>query len=268
MNAPETIRYTHPFLAGTRQTEAHCSAGRCDMPILYDDASQVMALYRVPLAAAAALLPDGRLEPLPVLGKAVAGFVAFEYRQTSAGAYNEIGLVILVKRRKTRPSLLKLLRAPLSEPDAAFYVVNLPVTTALARAAGVEFWGYPKYVKDIGTRFAPREVEISLAGELEFSYRAGPGLTLPAFPLATFSIHRRKLLRTEIPTHGRLRFGGARSAELRCVGKGPTASTVQALGLDRAKPFLVCRNDALRVILPYGWPAADKPLRSAKREAA
>ncbi|MBI2383400.1 MAG: acetoacetate decarboxylase family protein [Gammaproteobacteria bacterium] len=248
-------RYSHPFLAGARQVEAHCSAGRCDMPILYDDVSQLFAFWRVPLAAAAALVPDGRLEPLPVFGKAVAGFAAFEYRGTTIGSYNEIGLVILVRRRGSAPSLWRLLRRPEREPDAAFHVVNLPVTTELARAAGVEFWGYPKYVKPIRTQFGRDAVSIGLEGELSLECRSGPGLSLAAFPVTTFSALRGRLLHTAIPTDGRLRFGGAASLKLKTLGDGPCARTVRALGLDRAKPFAVFRNDALRVILPFGEPA-------------
>ncbi len=252
MNAPEPRPYTHPFLAGTRQIEAHCSAGRCDLPILYEGASQLFALYRVAPAAAAALIPDQRLEPMVVFDKAVAGIAAFEYRDTTAGIYNEIGLVVLVRRRQTRPSLLRLLRNPAKEPDAAFYVVNLPVTTELARAAGVEYWGYPKYVTAIETNFDSDGVRITLSGEFGFRYRQGPGLSLKTFPFTTFSIKRGQLLRTIIPTHGRMRFGGAGSVELDLLGDGPTARSVRALGLERLKPFAICRNDALRVILPKG----------------
>ncbi|TJY56217.1 hypothetical protein E4T66_19855 [Sinimarinibacterium sp. CAU 1509] len=254
-------RYSHPFLAATPQVEAHCSAGRCDMPILYEDASQVFAFWRVPLADAAALMPDGRLEPMPVFGKAIAGFVAFEYRDTSAGAYNEIGLVILVRRRQTSPSLWRLLRHPEREPDAGFYVVNLPVTTPLARAAGVEFWGYPKYVKPIPTHFARESVHIELDGELTFDHRSGHGVGVDAFTVTTFSILKGKLIHTVIPTHGRLRFGGAGSVVLKITGDGPAARTVQALGMDRSRPLAVFRNDALRVILPYGEAVAE-PKRS------
>lgn len=252
MNAPEPKPYTHPFLAGTRQLEAHCSAGRCDLPILYEDASQMLALYRVALDAAAALIPDQRLEPMPVFGKAVAGIAAFEYRDNTAGKYNEIGLVVLARRRQTRPSLLRLLRKPATEPDAAFYVVNLPVTTELARAAGAEFWGYPKYVTAIETNFTGNGVRFTLAGEFALNYRKGPGLSLAAFPVTTFSIKHGQLLRTVIPTHGRMRFGGAGSVELDLLGDGPTARSVRALGLQHLKPFAISRNDALRVILPAG----------------
>ncbi|MFA5940645.1 MAG: acetoacetate decarboxylase family protein [Sinimarinibacterium sp.] len=244
--------YSHPFLVGTQQVAAHCSAGPCDMPILYDDASQVFSVWRVPLAAAAALLPDARLEPLPVFGKAIAGFVAFEYRGTTAGAYNEIGLVVLARRRKTAPSLWRVLRHPEAEPDAGFYVVNLPVTTALARAAGVEFWGYPKYVNPIRTVFGRDTVHVELEGELTFDHRTGVGLTLDAFAVTTFSILRGRLLHTVIPTHGRVRFGGAGTVVLKRSGDGPTARTVEALGLDCRRPLAVFRNDQLRVVLPYG----------------
>lgn len=245
-------RYAHPFLRDTVQSPAQCSAGVCAMPILYNDSSQVFLFYRVPLAAAAGLIPDPRLEPLPVFGAAIAGLAAFEYRDTSAGPYNEVAVTVLARRRGTAPSWLRYLFDPAGVGDAAFYVASLPVTTELARAAGADFWGFPKYVTTIATRFAPDQLRIELGGELNLDYRSGPGLTLASPPLATFSVHHGQLERTLIRTHGAMHLGRGAGASLSCVGDGPTAHCVRALGLEQRKPFAVCRVDPFRAILPFG----------------
>lgn len=245
-------RYAHPFLKDTVQTPAQCSAGACAMPILYNDSSQIFMFYRVPLAAASELISDPRLEPLPVLGAAIAGFAAFEYRDTSAGPYNEVAVTLLTRRRGTSPSWLRYLTDPARVPDAAFFVASLPVTTELARAAGADFWGFPKYVAPISTRFRPEAVHVELAGELSLDYRIGPSLTLPSPPIATFSVRQGQLLRTLIRTHGTLRLGRGAAASLTCSGDGPTERCVSALGLADRKPFAVCRVDPFRAILPFG----------------
>ncbi|MDR3416167.1 MAG: acetoacetate decarboxylase family protein [Nevskia sp.] len=246
--------YTHPFLAGVTQTEAHCSAGRCDMPILYNDSSLIFLFYRVPVEAAVDLITNARLEPLPVFGKAIVGLAAFEYRDTSAGVYNEIGLTVLTARVGSSPYWPGFLMNPQHEPDAGFFVASLPVTTELARAAGAEFWNYPKYVTGISTHFAPDGVQVELAGELSLRYTPARSLTVNAFPIVTFSVHDGQLLRTYIRTNGRMRLSRGKTAALTCTGKGPTAERVKALGLDHSTPFAVCTVEPFRSILPYGVP--------------
>ena len=61
-----------------------------------------------------------------------------EYRKTDIGSYNEVGLTVLAM-------------AP-GDPIAANYVVNLPVTTAVANRAGREIWGYNKFVAAIDVK--------------------------------------------------------------------------------------------------------------------
>jgi len=55
----------------------------------------------------------------------------------SVGEYGEVGLTIHCKRKGTSPSLMKYLWDMRSGDNQALWVVNLPVTTEVARQAGV-----------------------------------------------------------------------------------------------------------------------------------
>ena len=102
-----------------------------------------------------------------------------EYRKTDIGPYNEVGLTIRAK-------------AP-GDPIAANYVVDLPVTTAVANRAGREIWGYNKFVAAIDVnsegktfstvlRDSDHEIIGALEGERSVSAPA------PATDILTFSL--------------------------------------------------------------------------------
>jgi hypothetical protein len=131
MSAP-----TDPFFAGLQRKTQATSAGPCDLPILYSDASLLGLLYRVEPAKAAPLI-DVNFEPWVVLGKAIAMLCFFDYRATTIGPYGEVGLGVLVRRRGSSPSLTRALGDLRKERAAGLYVLNLPVTTEAARAASV-----------------------------------------------------------------------------------------------------------------------------------
>lgn len=239
------------FFAGIEQHPVETSAGPCDLPILYRDASLLGLFYRVPPDTAAALLPAA-LEPMVILGKALAFLCAFEYRETTVGVYNEIGLAIQAKPRGERPSLLAMARDLGSAPDQGLHVVNLPVTTEAARAAGVDIWGYPKYVTGITCEFAPDALRVELDGEFTLTMGRSNGPSAAGLPFVTWSVRAGRLIRTVIPVGHRVRYGGGRSVQLRVDGDGPTARNLRALGLADRRPMAAFRTDHMRSILPAG----------------
>ena len=114
------------------------SIGALELPVRYTDGSALACIYRVDLAAAREVVSCELVEPLPVGGKAMAQLMALEYRETSVGPYNELGVLVLVRRRGRAPSSVKTLLAPARVEDAGWWIVNLPVTTGFACAAGRE----------------------------------------------------------------------------------------------------------------------------------
>jgi hypothetical protein len=70
--------------------------------------------------------------------------------------------------------------------------------------------------------------------------------------MITFTFRKDRLIRTITEVGHRMRFGGARTVKLKITGDGPTAATLQALGLDSARPAFALRTDSLKAALPLG----------------
>src|SRR5262249_3999010 len=109
---------------------------KCSLPIRYFDVQCLVAAFLTDLDRAAELLKDTGLLAVPQEdGKAIVLLYCIEYRISDIGPYNEVGLTVL----STAPG----------DPIPAVYVVDLPVTTAVATRAGREIWGYNKFVAAI-----------------------------------------------------------------------------------------------------------------------
>jgi len=241
-----------PFFTAVEQVPKDTSAGSCDLPILYRDASQLASFYRVDPAKAAAVLKGVGLEPLVMMGKTIVLLVGFEYRDTTVGVYNELGLGIMTKLPGTSISALKLIGDLAAQPQQGMFVANLPVTTEAARAAGFEIWGYPKYVTGIETSFDANGVRVVLQDEFEWSIGKQRGLRAKGLPLVTYTVREGHLVRTVVRVGNTVKWGGSRSVQLRLMGSGPTADNLRTLGLHEMRPSVSFRTDAMKSILPAG----------------
>jgi hypothetical protein len=140
-------------------------------------------------------------------------------------------------------------------------VLDLPVTSPLADAAGRELWGFPKFVTEIDLDVAHDEVMAVVQapiGEepiLVLSGRLGLDLTLDAMDLVLYTPGPNEVLRTIVEARGPMHTGFGRGLTLR-VGRAahPMADRLLALGLDEARPFAVqvCRE--YRAVLRAGEP--------------
>jgi hypothetical protein len=241
------------FLSAVPQRPHPTRSGTCDLPIVYRDASQCGALFLVDLALARELLADvSAIEPWPLLGKAVAAVYAWEYRDSTVGSYGEVGLGVQARRKGTRPSLVRLAIDMGAQEDQGFWVVNLPVTTQAAFEAGVDLWGYPKYVTPMDTRFRPDGATVALGSELELTVGPRSGPVLAAQPVVTYTERQGRLLRTRIDVDHRVRWGLGRGVRLTIRGEGPSATTARKLGLERALVLASFRTDSFRARLPAG----------------
>src|ERR1035437_6613872 len=128
------------------------SEGDVEMPIMYYDDSVMMTLFRLDYDKAQALVADQGLQAVRVYGgKALVGMAFYQYRETSIGDYNEVGTAVAVVPNGTQVPRFPLLSmlSPLDKAPVGFCILDLPVTTPAACAAGREIWGYPKFVKSI-----------------------------------------------------------------------------------------------------------------------
>ena len=256
-------RGNDPFFQVPR-TRCHTSEGEVDLPIAYYDTDELLAVFAVDPAPVRAALADVPLELVTVGGRAHVGLVFFEYRDTSIGPYNEVGLgtLVLPKGQRT-PALgpLDILRHP-RKRRLGLHVLKLPVTTAAANAAGRELWGYPKFVTpidvDLGDkRFVgrvrdpkdPRETIVKLAGALPHA------IPMPRVELMLLSQLEHTLLRAVVTVRGK-HFGGLGGGLVLSVGTSahPMAAQLRAFGLDRAKPELAIYTRGARSLLYSGSP--------------
>ena len=240
------------ILCDIKQSEMATSSGPVALPILYRDGSMLVAGYRIDVARTQAILGDLPFEPIVILGRALVLLTLFEYRDSTLGPYNELGIGILVQRAGTSPSLWRILRDISKVEEAGLFVTNLPVNYQGACTAGVELWGYPKYVTGINTSFGPDSVRATLEHEIVVTHSRGFGFEMAGIPFVTFTLLKNRLIRTIVEVDHRVRFGGAHTVSLNIIGDGPTAATVKALGLETVRPAFAFRTDALKSILPEG----------------
>lgn len=245
---------TTPLFQNVHKTTAPTSAGDCELPILYHDGSILGAFFAAKPDRAEQYLADTPFEPLKVLGRVPVLLVSFEYRDTTIGPYNEVGLAIWVQRRGAQVSTLGALTNPARDRNHALYVVNLPVTTDAARAAGAEIWNYPKYTTGIETDFRRDGATVALSDEFELNVPVTRGVPAAGLPFITFSLKDGELLRTVVDVDHRVRWTRGSAASLRVTGCGPTADSLRGLGLAGQKPVAVFRTDAMRARLPAGVP--------------
>lgn len=252
-----------PFFQYPR-TSVATSAGEVQLPILYYDDSQCMGIFLVEHAVAQAMVEAEGLDAVRVAGgSALAGVAFYEYRQTSIGNYNEVGVAIAVVPRGTpvpRLPALDMVRS-LDKARVGFFILDLPVTTAIACAAGRELWGYPKFVTPIrvtldGSHFRGGVSDPAGGGDIVTMIgNAGAAMPSPLLNLVLFSRHEGALLRTLVQTRGGGRVALPGSIKL-TVGPSshPMAHRLRQLGLDGASPAVVMYSERLQLRLNAGAP--------------
>jgi hypothetical protein len=221
----------------------------CPLPIRYFDVQCLVATYLTDLDRAAGLLKSTGLQAVSQEdGKAVVLLYCIEYRITDIGPYNEVGLTVLAA-------------AP-GDPIPANYVVNLPVTTAVASRAGREIWGYNKFVaaidvKSDGKNFSTilRDTDAEMIGSLEG--RRGASVPTPPTDILTFTLHQGRLIKTVIRV---LTPSSSSSGEdfVFKIGTSshPMTSNLRTVALDGARPVLVHYTDPFQALLFPGGTLA------------
>ncbi len=148
--------------------------------------------------------------------------------------------------------MMRVLQDPRDQEEQALYVVDLPVTTESACAAGRELWGFPKYVTPIDTEFARHGVRVRVGRELCVSAGRFRGPGVKGFPFVTYSVLDGELIRTVTEVRHWVRWSRGRATRVEITGKGPCANTIHTLGLDGARAAAAFRTDAMRAALPHG----------------
>jgi hypothetical protein len=191
------------FFEKVEQREVEITGGTCGVPILYRDVFAVAGIFVAPTLPLKNLLPTNKLAPAEILpGKGLLAFIAFDYRDTSIGPYRELGIAIPARYEpRFNPPLFPALRMAASLSFEA-YVWQLPVTSEIALHAGIDIWGYPKFLADIDFTDDAKMVSCTLSENGQRILTLEVNLSAPKtktyFDLNTYTVKDRELFFTSI----------------------------------------------------------------------
>jgi hypothetical protein len=140
-----------PFFDGVAQSEVAIAGQAARVPIFYYDGTAIQAVFVARLGALRRLMPDPRFSPARLApGLGAVAVTCFEYRDTDIGPYNELAISVVLNEPWFLPNLPGLaLASSLRRRQLHAWVQHLPVTTEIARAGGVDFYNYPKFIAGI-----------------------------------------------------------------------------------------------------------------------
>lgn len=139
------------FFGGVAQADLTEHGQVIKVPAFYYDGTAMTAVFPARLSALRAVLPDPRFVPARVApGIGAVALTCFEYRDTDLGPYNELSISIVLNEPYFRANLPgRALLSALRRGQFDVWVHQLPVTTEIARAAGVDYYNYPKFLASI-----------------------------------------------------------------------------------------------------------------------
>jgi hypothetical protein len=249
---------------GPTAKDIDVGSGKVDLPTMYYRDDSFIGVFGAAIDPVRDLLPSQELRPIRLNDeRAIVGVAAFNYLETSAGPYGEIGIVIPCTFGRDAPPMLPLLLES-RFPGFGWFVLHLPVTSLLARDGGRAVFGYTKFVSDMAFKKRPDYQSVRLsegdAHILTLTVKQ-QGLLLKDYrPLVTYSVLNGELLKTTVPTRAVYQVGlkpGAGTLEL-----GEHEIADQLRSLDISTSAIITRNYLSRsAILAAGEPiaAAERP---------
>ncbi|MBA7643249.1 MAG: acetoacetate decarboxylase family protein [Proteobacteria bacterium] len=213
----------HPFFKDTPRKTLDMAGQPMEFPIFYYDVRFVTAIFTAKTSTLKKLLPHPRFKPIQIWpGTGMLGIAAFEYRDTSVGPYNEVGIAIPIKfpSRFVVPGLsaLKMMRKNLFP----MYIHHLPVTTEIALKVGIHFYNYPEFMAKITFQDRDESLEVTLKEKddliLKLLAKKLPLKRSAGFEFHTYSIKDNVVMHTLIegwaPKFGAVRMGSVAELEL------------------------------------------------------
>jgi len=191
------------FLNDIEQHTVKITGGSCEVPILYSDVFAVAGVFTAPTLKLKELLPTSKLVPAEIYpGKGLLGFLATDYRETSIGPYKEFIIMVPARYRpRFNPPLLPVLRMSASLSFEVF-IWQLPLTSEVGLHAGIDIWGFPKFLADIDFSEDESTVSCKLSEEgeeiLTLEVKKNAARMKTYFDYTIFSVKDRELLRTNV----------------------------------------------------------------------
>lgn len=219
------------FFQQIEQVEVPWGSRTIFLPVFYYDVATLSAQFLAPIARVRPLLPSSRMHPLRVTPwHCVVSISAFEYRDSDIGPYNEVSIGVPIVLDEPNPLFIGTLRKAPAVPQV--YVRHLPVTTEVARKAGVEFAGYPKFLAEITFEKDGEWVKCHLheAGQniLTLSGREGVLSNMPRSRMQPITVREGYMLRCELVVSERQQMSGRGAGGARLeLGDHPIAQEVR-----------------------------------------
>ncbi len=252
------------------QKPVKTSIGSIDFPMLYSGVKGVIASFWIDYNKTLDILSDTAflpaMRPLSfATKKTVLSIGFFEYPKCSAGSYNEVAMAVYCYPESKGPAIKFSLTDFLKKPEnrtVGIYFLDLPVTTDLAMAGGVDVYGYPKWLADIPLNFSTKKFEghvinpdtnrkvVSLSGTFK-----GIGIKTPSLDFMAYSMLNGRILKTSTLTDGFFKSYMGKGFTLKAGDSSRGASRIiKDFGLDGAVPFSVSRTINVNAKLELGIP--------------
>lgn len=140
-----------PFFDGVTQADVAIAGQPEKLPHFCYDGTATSVVLLARLGALRRLMPDPRFSPARLApGLGAVAITCFEYRDTDDGPYNELAISVVLNEPWFLPNLPGLaVISGLRKGQMHAWVHHLPVTTEIARAAGVGFFNLPKFLARI-----------------------------------------------------------------------------------------------------------------------
>ena len=160
------------FFENTPRKALDMEGESIDFPILYYDFRMISATFTAKTTKIKQILPHSNFKPIEIFpGTGMIIIVAFEYRDTSIGSYNEIGMAVPVQfpPKFIFPGLSAI--SMMRKNRFSVYIRHLPVTTEIARKGGVYFYNYPKFLAEISFQDLDDKLEVTLRESEELIFK-------------------------------------------------------------------------------------------------
>lgn len=229
------------FFEGIKQAPLPVGSSPVPFPLFYRDLAYVGIFLLAPLATVRSILPSNRMHPFRLTPwHCIVTITASEYKDSDIGPYNAVSVGVPFFLDRASPMLTGILRTPPEAP--MIYLIHLPVTTEIARAAGVAAANFPESLADIGFASDDQRVSCHVDAEgksiLRLSARKPDLRPLARQRVCPITLQKDRLLRSElIYSEGRAGISRKRSDVNLEFGEHPMGLKLKELRLGRVLQY-------------------------------
>ena len=243
----EDDRVVHPLPGG----------GRVGIPLDIHRADIFVAYFPARRDAVAPLVPAGLVAADFGQNRTAIAIGGVNYLETSIGPYGEVAVMVPCTEGPPVPAVET---TPLATfvPGFGYYVLRMPVTTALSVQVGRSVWGFPKTLADIDFERLPgyQSVRLARAGSTILTLRV-PQLGIPVRderPWTFYTVLGTELLRVSLVCRSVYQVLPAGTGTRLEIGeRDECAQLLRSLGIS-AQPLFTMNYLSFAGRIPEGVP--------------